>query len=380
MHRPRLRTLVIVAAVALVAVGGTGAGLAVGRGHADAPAAPQATDPTVTVTEGTLTQATSITGQLGYGTPVTVTGHGTGTITWLPSGGATVGRGQQLYRVDDRPVVLFYGDLPLYRTLTDAPATPPGGGGDAGDTGDTGGDAGAPPPSTPPTPPPPPLQGNDVDLVAANLAALGYYDGSTSGTTYGSSLTYAVKKWQESLGEPETGVIDPAEVVVAAGPVRIDGVTGHVGDTAAEDVLTVTSTAKVVTLQSPVDLARSLKVGLQIRVKLPDGSPVLTRVQHLGTATTSDDGSPPSVPVVVRPLHEAALAHQALGPVSARVVTASRKHVVHVPVAALLALSGGGYALERTDHTLVPVTIGMVTEGEVQVTGIAAGTKVVVAG
>jgi hypothetical protein len=192
-------------------------------------------------------------------------------------------------------------------------------------------------------------------------------------------LAHAVQQWQTSLGEEPTGVIDPGDVVVASGQVRVDGVTAHLGDDVQEPILAVTSTATVVTLQAPVDLAGSLKAGAEIRVKLPDGHRVGTRIEAIGTATDAADGGPPSVPIVVRPNRARALAGVALGPVTARVVTASVPNALHVPVAALLALAGGGYAVELADHTLAPVTIGMVADGEVQVSGVAAGTRVVVA-
>jgi hypothetical protein len=59
--------------------------------------------------------------------------------------------------------------------------------------------------------------------------------------------------------------------------------------------------------------------------------------------------------------------------------------VLAVPVAALLALAGGGYGLEVVEpsghHVLVPVRTGVVAGGEVEVNGagIAAGARVVVA-
>ena len=59
--------------------------------------------------------------------------------------------------------------------------------------------------------------------------------------------------------------------------------------------------------------------------------------------------------------------------------------VLAVPVAALLALAGGGYGLEVVTpsgaHYLVGVTTGIFASGQVQVSGpgITAGTRVVVA-
>ena len=55
--------------------------------------------------------------------------------------------------------------------------------------------------------------------------------------------------------------------------------------------------------------------------------------------------------------------------------------MLHVPVSALLAVSGGGYALERPDGTLVAVATGMFADGQVEVSGdgVTEGLEVVVA-
>jgi hypothetical protein len=63
----------------------------------------------------------------------------------------------------------------------------------------------------------------------------------------------------------------------------------------------------------------------------------------------------------------------------------SARDVLAVPVAALLALAGGGYGLEVVTpagaHHLVGVTTGIFASGQVQVSGdgITTGTRVVVA-
>jgi hypothetical protein len=72
-------------------------------------------------------------------------------------------------------------------------------------------------------------------------------------------------------------------------------------------------------------------------------------------------------------------------PVQVALVVHSVRHVLAVPVSALLALAGGGYGIEIVTqagrHRLVGVTAGTFAGGLVQVRGpgIAAGTKVVVA-
>ena len=71
-------------------------------------------------------------------------------------------------------------------------------------------------------------------------------------------------------------------------------------------------------------------------------------------------------------------------PVKVRVTTSAARGVLAVPVSALLAVSGGGYALERMsiDGTTeqVPVKVGAFADNFVQVAGnIKAGDEVVIA-
>ncbi|WDV34195.1 hypothetical protein OIM90_32185 [Streptomyces sp. AD16] len=51
-------------------------------------------------------------GTLGYDSVRSIRGTDEGVVTWLPKQGATVARGEQLYRVDERPTVVFFGSTP----------------------------------------------------------------------------------------------------------------------------------------------------------------------------------------------------------------------------------------------------------------------------
>src|SRR5215510_7638675 len=158
MNRPLRIALVVGAAgaVAGAAVGLGGGAAGTGRGTGPVLA-------TVPVTRATLTQTQQVNGTLGYGAPVTVNGRGSGVITWLPAPGAVIGRGQPVYKADNRPVPLFCGRLPLYRPLH------------IGDTGD------------------------DVTEAERNLAALGY-TGLTVDEYYTAATAAAVWRWQHDLG------------------------------------------------------------------------------------------------------------------------------------------------------------------------------------
>jgi len=72
-------------------------------------------------------------------------------------------------------------------------------------------------------------------------------------------------------------------------------------------------------------------------------------------------------------------------PVQVALTVQSLRHVLAVPVAALVALAGGGYGLEVVTHSgqhhLIGVRTGVFAGGEVQVLGnsLPAGTRVVIA-
>ncbi|MEO9322784.1 hypothetical protein ABFT23_04790 [Nocardioides sp. C4-1] len=377
----------LVAGLAVVVLtGGAGAVVSVHAARDDAgpgPASGTTVRRTVEVTRGDLRLSTRVDGELGHGVATTVTGRGEGIVTWLPRRGLGVGRGEQLYRVDDAPVAVLFGDLPLYRTLVlpdpslrQEPAGAPGRDqGDAGDGADAGDaddadDAEKPPPE-------PPQTGRDVDLVAANLAALGLWDGPTTDATYDEALADAVEQWR---GSP---VLEPGDVVVTHGAVRVEDVLAQVGGDAAGEVVTVTGTERTLVLQVPPELASELEPGRGVMVTLADGSRARTAVRSVGARATDDaDGGPPTVAVTLAPRRPVAVADAPLGAVTAEVLTAARTDVLRVPITALLALAGGGYALERPDGRLVPVRLGMVAGGRAELLGdaVAAGDVVVVAG
>ena len=79
-----------------------------------------ATVATAPITRGTLFDTKTVTGTLGYGEvssllpPLT---DNSAMITWMAPVGATVERGQPLYRLDGQPTILFYGAVPQHRTL-----------------------------------------------------------------------------------------------------------------------------------------------------------------------------------------------------------------------------------------------------------------------
>lgn len=324
------------------------------------PAGPSVAFTTVVRTD--LAATLALDGTLGYGVERPVKGGGPGRVTWLPAAGAVVSRGDALFRVDDRPVTLFYGTTPLFRPL-DTPG----------------------------------LVGRDVKTVADNLSALGYSVGRRP-TVAGSpspvkvrpgdavltpALVAAVTRWQRHLGLPPTGVLQVGDAVVLPQQVRISGVTAQLGDDATAPVVSVTTPAKVVTVQVEAVEADSVRAAATVTVTLPDGSTTPGHLTDLGRIAGVPDGSGagtrPQLTATITIDDPTAIRSLDAAPVRVQFAVQARRGVLAVPVGALLALSEGGYALQTDRNTLVPVTVGLFAKGMVEVSGPAVhdGLRVV---
>ncbi|HXZ83717.1 MAG TPA: hypothetical protein VED84_08325, partial [Acidimicrobiales bacterium] len=190
-----------------------------------------------------------------------------------------------------------------------------------------------------------------------------------------------------------TGIVSLGDVVVEPGPLRVTTVTAALGGTAqaGSPVLTASSTARVVTIDLDVSLVPDVKVGDAVGITLPNNVTTPGVVTSVGTvATSAGSGATgqggPTVTVLVAPLHPAATGLLDQASVEVEITTASVARALVVPVDALLALAGGGYAVEEVSargvHHLVAVSLGIFddADGSVQVTGsgLAAGQRVVV--
>jgi peptidoglycan hydrolase-like protein with peptidoglycan-binding domain len=358
-----MRTVVgagaVLAVLAAVALAGRGFGL--GGTEARQPASTNLPPATATVTRATLTETERISGTLGYGTATTITARagGTGTVTWLPPAGTVIRPGDALYKVDNHPVVLLRGDLPLYRTLAA------------------------------------PWEGPDVKELETNLRALGYR-GFTVDARYTQETVTAVKKWQKRLGLAETGTVEPAQVVVAPGELRVAEHKVTAGAEATGPILTCTGTTRVITVALEVTRQHLVRVGLTATITLPDGKTTTGTVAGIGTVATSPQSpngpegggngppgqaGPATVEVIVTVADQAALGTLDSAPVQLTLVASEHKDVLTVPVGALVALAEGGYGVQvvegpRTRY--LAVHTGMFADGKVEVSGDGIAEGVVV--
>jgi peptidoglycan hydrolase-like protein with peptidoglycan-binding domain len=278
-----------------------------------------------------------------------------GTVTALPDGGSVVERGEALYELDGQPSgILMYGDRPAWRELTSG------------------------------------LEGEDVRQLQENLLELGLGgDELTASGTYDEATVAAVNAWQASLGKPETGVVELGEIIFQPGAVRVAGHSVSVGDTvtAGLEVLTATSTDRVVTVDLAADDQGLVTTGDKVEIDLPDGTRATGSVATVGTVAIAAEGqATPTVEVTIVLDDPAASGTIDQAPVDVLITTLSREDILAVPVNALLALLEGGYAVEVAaadgTTTLVGVETGLFQDGwvEIDVTSgaLSEGDQVVV--
>jgi len=304
---------------------------------------------TAIVTRGTLVDREDKSGELGYGDTTAIAARAGGTLTRMPGTGATLTRGKPIYRLDNRPVVLLYGKLPAYRTLGSG------------------------------------VEGTDVRELEENLHALGYR-GFTVDKKFTAATADAVQEWQDDLGLPETGAVDPERIVIAPGAVRVDSLAAAAGDVVQPGaaLLTLTSTTRVVTAQLGVDDQRLVKAGRAVRITLPDDSTVAGTITKVESVVVPGEGQEPdSTALDVTIAFSKGKAPAGLGAASVTVAfTASQaENVLTVPVGALLALAEGGYGVEVVEGSatrIVAVEAGLFADGAVEISGdgIAEGTVV----
>jgi hypothetical protein len=367
---PRRRAAVV--GVPLLAAGATAAALVGGftlYPHQQAAATPGIATGTATVVRTDLSNTIQVAGALGYRGSYGVVNEATGTAyTALPATGTAVNRGQRLYEVDGTQVMLFYGARPAWRSLSEWV-----------------------------------LPGPDVAQLDRNLIALGFGKYLTVSDYYTAATAYAVGRWQQAAGLPVTGTVPLGQVVFAPGAIRVTAVAAVLGSPPqpGAQVLTATSTAPVVTAQLPVAQEYLVRSGQQVTVTLPDGVTTtpgtVAAVSSVATAPSGsgqDSGSQPSpgsgggqasVAMTVQLNRPLAAGGFDQAPVSVSIVAAHVSAVLAVPVSALVALAGGGYAVEvvhgagtAVTRQLVAVQTGLFSSTLVQVSGagIAAGQRV----
>jgi len=285
----------------------------------------------------------------------------TSKYTAVPPVGAVLNPGQSLWAVDGRPVPLLPGALVPWRAFNAAMSP-----------------------------------GSDVAALDQSLIQLGLGDGLNVSDTFTGATAVAIARLQRSLALAQTGSLALGSMVFEPGAVRVTNVHPLPGSSVAggQPVLEVTSTTPVVNVALPVDQTHRVKVGDPVSANLPDGTigeGTITAVGTVATDTTpSDSGNnntSATVNVTVSLTKTSSAGSLDQAPVTVNITNNAARQVLAVPTTALLALAGGGYAVEVVEpagtHRLVGVTTGIFDDQsgmvEVSGSGLAAGQQVVAA-
>jgi hypothetical protein len=363
-HRCRAPWVIAVVVVLVTA----GVALAVARpfatGGAGGPMVAENSYPTglYTVARQDLSSQTEVSATLGYADSYSVVNQSRGTVTWLPAVGQAVRQGQDLYEVNGAPVALLYGQTPAYRSLSEG------------------------------------MIGRDVEELNADLVVLGYATGAEipSGTdefTWRTKL--ALERFESKLNVAANGTLSLGQVVFLPTVARITSVSATLGAPAGpgESVLSATSTTRQVSIALAAYEQSDAAVGDKVTITLPNNEATPGVVSSVGTVAVtsssgggSSGGGSPTITVLVSPTDPVATGDWDQSSVNVTITTGSVANALVVPVDALLAQAGSGYAVEVVDahgvHHLVAVSLGLFddADGLVQVTGsaLAAGQRVVV--
>ena len=319
---------------------------------------------TATVIRTDVSARQVVAGTLGYqGAYSVVNEAAPGIVTWLPGTGDVVRRGQPLFRLSGQAVTLLYGAVPAWRAFE-----------------------------------PGMTSGPDVRELQRNLAVLGLRPGPADGT-FGWSAEAAIDRWQQARGLAVTGIIPLGEVTFLPGPLRVTAAAVPLGAPAASGATVLSGTSGTPAVSVPLTVGGpAVQRGDPVLVTMPDGTTTIRgAVASVGrVATVPNDGSgaagstttsSPSaaVPVTISIGAFRIPAGLDLAPVQVAITQQRDRNVLAVPVTALLALPGGGYAVRVSGpgHQPIPVTTGLFDDAtglvEVSGPGLAAGLTVGVA-
>lgn len=346
-------------AIGATAVGGALVALSPDSAAPDTDSEPNTTvveqSATATAERRTLSQSKEFNAQISYGDTFTVPTTAQGVVTSRPERGDVIEPGGELFRVDNKPVFLAQGYMPMYREMKKTP--------DVKIKGEKY------------------MRGYDVAHLQQFLIDAGFDDDGELVEPTGEFdpvTEKAVKAWQKSVGHSSTGRVDRAQLVIHPEAIRVD-VTMQLG--AEFQGLSASAISQQLSFNVASRDRQLVSEGGTVQIAAPDGTVVDGTVTELERSIDEQGSSVIKATVIPNsPL-----------PIDATTAVATATEVLAedalvVPVRALLAVSQGGFAVEMAmpgpdgGGRLVRVELGEVAGGFAEVSGaLEAGDRVVVA-
>lgn len=254
-----------------------------------------------------------------------------------------VGIGAELYRIDNKPVFLARGAVPMYRPIG------------AGTT------------------------GPDVAQLQEFLKETGHYSAGADGKA-GSVTVAAITRWQKETGQEATGTVDMGTLIFAhALPARLEATAElSVGTTLSggEELVSRVAPTPHVTIQTLPEQAALIPSGVPASLTIGDVEyPAMTGEHHtiddgVHIAVTAPDGS------VVCGDHcsELPIAGDTLLPTEIKLVPPETG--IRIPVSAIHTAENGHTFVVDAQGTEIPVTVVQSAKGMALVDGLSAGNEI----
>jgi putative ABC transport system ATP-binding protein len=215
----------------------------------------------------------------------------------------------------------------------------------------------------------------NADLIALRDATTAQLNPNSS--FFGPATTTAVEKLQAALGMTQNGTLSLGQAVFEPTAVRVTTLSAQLGGTtqSGQTVMQGSSTTRQVQVAVGASQQSDMAVGDKVTITLPNNQTTPGVVSSVGTVAacptnsassgssssfatpgtdtcssgSSGSSTTPTIIVDVTPSDSAATGTWDQAPVQVTVTTASVPGALVVPVTALLARSGGGYAVEVVD-------------------------------
>ena len=270
-----------------------------------------------------LVEIQAVTGTVDFGKswilPITSTGLVTRTLT----ADQVVDFGEVLVWINEQPVVLLRGTVPAYREMQV-------------------GDVGA-----------------DVEQLELELNRSGHLTASAIDGVFDDVTATAVAHWRQEVGLTEEPTLGPAHVAFSESLVRVVS-SYYVGQ--PFDALEVTGTEASISIILQSDKTEFFALGTEPSILLGSGREIKGQVTAVDRYVDAEGNLTSSWQVEIESDDDL---EQGLVTVTGSVVLA--EGVLAVPARALVTVSPGGFALQRATGELVPVEVGAIADGWIEI-------------
>jgi hypothetical protein len=210
-----------------------------------------------------------------------------------------------------------------------------------------------------------------LDLAKANLADLQKTKDTTAEQAALTQAQAVRDKAQQEVTDAQVTSVGPKDLLaVTTTTLRVDTVSASLGMDSAGQVITWTDTMMFARAELTDSQRLMIATGSEVTVTLPDGMEVPGVVEEVTASHVDEYDMWTTIPAEVRvALEDQGLLEQyGVCGVTIRLVQGEAADVLVVPVTALVALSEGGYAVQKENGELIGVDVGLIADTRAEIT------------